>query len=327
VITLIGILWPSFATFVLAFVPIPSFVDDTWVRLAMLAMAALIPLLIGVGAVIVTEEKRRPKGGALIGAVLRGYPFTLVLAVTIVFLAALSVVRKANSLVRRWQDAHVPVIVKPGGYDRVVADLETVLDDAGLDTRREAAPSVLSIPPRLLDAVAGKALGDLVPDRLMQLKGAGIDILVYPSDIAIQGTKGRVARARASIAAKLVDSPAYLTASAESEKIEDRLTALARVDEATAMSRLAELDGEIARLPVPFEEWETVYRQRLQVERNILARDPRKEEPLHPAPEPGVTRAKRRFAILDWAIGLVSTTLLAVDIALLLARRRKPRRD
>jgi len=65
VITLIGILWPSFATFVLAFVPIPSFVDDTWVRLAMLAMAALIPLLIGVGAVIVTDEKRRPKGGRI----------------------------------------------------------------------------------------------------------------------------------------------------------------------------------------------------------------------------------------------------------------------
>src|SRR4029079_15038064 len=107
------------------------------------------------GAMWGTEEKRRPKGGALVGAVLRGYPFTLVLAITIVFLAALSLVRKASSLANRWQDAHVPVIVKPGGYDRVVADLETVLDDAGLDTRREAAPSVLSIPPRPTDPVAG----------------------------------------------------------------------------------------------------------------------------------------------------------------------------
>ena len=327
VITLLGILWPSFASIVLAFVPIPSFVDDTWVRLAMLAMAALIPLLIGVGAVVVTDEKRRPKGGGLIGAVLRGYPFTLVLAVTIVFLAALSVVRKATSLANRWQDAHVPVIVKPGGYDRVVADLETVLDDAGLDTRREAAPGVLSIPPRLLDAVAGKALGELIPDRLMQLKGAGLDILVYPSDIAIQGTKDRVARARAAIAAKLVESPAYLTASAESEEIEDRLTALAKVDEATAMSRLAELDGEIARLPVPFEEWETVYRQRLQVERNILARELRGIEPAEARALLAVTPEKGRLPIVDWAIGLVSAALLALDIGLLLARRRKPRRN
>src|SRR6185312_15454245 len=101
VVTLVGIIFPDVATFVLTFIPIPDFVDDTWIRLAMLAMAALIPLLIGICAIVVTEEKRRPRGGALVGAVLRGYPFTLVLAVTIVFLAALSVVRKANSLVRR----------------------------------------------------------------------------------------------------------------------------------------------------------------------------------------------------------------------------------
>src|SRR6185436_2083799 len=178
-----------------------------------------------------------------------------------------------------------------------------------------------------LDAVAGKALGDLVPDRLMQLKGAGLDILVYPSDIAIQGTKERVARARAAIAAKLVESPAYLTASAESEKIEDRLTALAREDEATAMSRLAELDGEIARLPVPFEEWETVYRQRLQVERNILARELRRIEPAGREDTPAPKGPSRRIQIVDWAIGLSSAALLAIDIVMLVVRGRRTRRD
>jgi hypothetical protein len=336
-VTLVGILYPNFATIVLAFVPIPAFVDDTWIRLAMLAMAALIPLLIGIGAVIVTEEARRPKGGALVGAVLRGYPFTLVLAITILFLAALSLVRKATSLARRWVDAHVPVIVKPGGYDRVVADLESVLDDAGLDTHREAAPRVLSIPPRLLDAVAGKALGALVPDRLVVLRGAGLDVLVYPSDIAIAGTKDRVARARAAIAAKLVESPAYLTTSAESEKVEDALGALLHEDRATAERRLAEIDREIARLDVPFEEWETVYRQRLQVERNLLAAATRLDEAAErpaaarpaaarPVAVPGARDGRRR-PIVDWAIGLTSAALLAIDVGLLLLRKRRPGRD
>lgn len=326
VVTLVGIVFPDVATFVLTFVPIPDFVDDTWIRLAMLAMAALIPVLIGVGAVVVTETKRRPKGGALIGAVLRGYPFTLVLAVTIVFLAGLSLVRKAASLARRWEDAHVPVIVKPGGYDRVVADLESVLDGAELDTRREAAPRVLSLPPRLLEAVAGKALGELVPDRLMVLKGAGLDVLVYPSDIAIAGTKDRVARARAAIAAKLTESPAYLTASAESEKIEDRLTALLQKDGRSAEGELAQLDHEIARLAVPFDEWETVYRQRLQVERNLLARQIDASAP----DPPGVDAAKvdggrRKWPVVDWAIGLASAALLAIDVALLMLRSRRTR--
>jgi hypothetical protein len=326
-VTLAGILVPRVATFVLAFIPIPDFVDDTWIRLAMLAMAALIPLLIGIGAVVVTDAKRRPTGRALATAVLRGYPFTFVLAVTIVFLAGLSLVRKATSLARRWQDAHVAVIVKPGGYDRVVADLETVLDGAGLDTRREAAPRVLSVPPRLLEAVAGKALGELVPDRLMVLKGENLDVLVYPSDISIAGTKDRVARARAAIAAKLTESPAYLTTSAETERIEDRLAALLGKDRATVAPRLAELDREIARLNVPFEEWETVYRQRLQVERNLLARELREGEPTGADEPPNVALARRPIPIVDWVIGLVSAALLALDVGLLVRRRRKPRRD
>jgi hypothetical protein len=326
-ITLAGIFVPKVATFVLAFIPIPAFVDDTWIRLAMLAMAALIPLLIGIGAVVVTDAKGRPTGRALATAVLRGYPFTFVLAVTIVFLAALSLVRKASSLARRWQDAHVPVIVKPGGYDRVVADLEAVLDEAGLDTRREPAPRVLSVPPRLLEAVAGKALGELVPDRLMVLKGENLDVLVYPSDISIAGTKDRLARARAAIAAKLTESPAYLTASAETERIEDRLAALLGNDRATVAPRLAELDREIARLTVPFEEWETVYRQRLQVERNLLARELGESAPGAPLANAEAAPARRRFPIIDWAIGLVSAGLLALDIGLLISRRRRTRRD
>jgi hypothetical protein len=325
-VTLGGILVPRVATFVLAFIPIPAFVDDTWIRLAMLAMAVLIPILLGIGAIVVTESGRRPKGRALVGAVFRGYPFTLVLAVTIVFLAGLSLVRKASSMARRWQDAHVPVIVKPGGYDRVVADLESVLDAAGLDTRREAAPRVLSLPPRLLDAVAGKSLGELVPDRLMVLKGAGLDVLVYPSDIAIAGTKDRVARARAAIAAKLTESPAYLTASAESERIEDRLTALLGKDRATVEPRLAELDAEIARLAVPFEEWETVYRQRLQVERNLLAREARSRGAEDAAPAAYASPPALASRLVGWVIGLLSSALLAIDIGLLLTQARRAKR-
>ena len=325
VVTLAGVVFPDVATFVLTFVPVPDFVDDTWIRLAMLAAAAAIPLLIGIGAIALTATDKRPTGGGLVGAVLRGYPFTLVLAVTIVFLAVIAGVRKIRSLIKRWEDAHVAVVVKPGGYDRVVADLEKVLDDAGLDVRREAAPSVLSIPPKLLDAVAGKALGALVPDRLMVLKGKDIDILAYPSDIAIAGSKDHVARARAAIASKLTTSPAYMTTSAEAEKIEDRIRALLREPD-TAERRLADIDRELARLAVPFDEWETVYRERLQVERDLLAGATNvpgaADIPMAAGPIP-----TKRAGVAGWAIGLTSAALLAVDIVLLLLRGRRARRD
>jgi len=325
VVTLAGIVLPDIATFALTFVPVPDFVDDTWIRIAMLAASAAIPLLIGMGAVVLTDKERRPQGGGLVSAVLRGYPFTLVLAVTIVFLGVIAGARKARSLMKRWSDAHVPVIVKPGGYDRVVADLESVLDAAGLDVRREAAPAVLSLPAHLLDAVAGKSLGGLVPDRLMVLKGEGLDILVYPSDIAISGSKDRLARARAAIASKLTTSPAYLTTTAEAERLEDSITALAGQGGREADLKLAEIDRRLERLNVPFDEWETVYRERLQVERDLLARRMATIRPAESAAPP--EGQSRRAGLAGWAIGLSSAALLAIDVLLLLARGRRTRPD
>lgn len=37
-----------------------------------------------------------------------------------------------------------------------------------------------------------------------------------------------------------------------------------------ALGRMAEIDERLALLVVPYEEWEVLYRQRLQVERDLL---------------------------------------------------------
>jgi hypothetical protein len=292
-------------------------------------MALLIPLLIGAAAVFVAEPGSRPHGPGLVGGIVRGFPFTLVLAVTIAVLAIASLVRKVRSLARRWEDAHVPVIVKPGGYDRVVADLQAVLDKAGHPVEPRPAPVILSIPPRLLDAVAGSALGGLVPDRLMLLRASALEVLVYPSDVAVSGTREAVARARAAIAAQLTASPAYLTASAESERIEDEIRAVAtaadHVDTVgfeALTARVRALDPRIDRLLVPFDEWETVYRERLQVERDLLAKrlelEPRPlAEP--PAADPSVLGRCARP--VDWLLAGASVGLLVLDVALLLEGR------
>jgi len=335
VLTIVGVAFPDIGTFMLAFVPVPDFIDEGLVRLAMFASALLIPLLIGVAAVGVAEPASRPKGVGLIGGVLRGYAFTLVLAATIVVLAMASLVRKVRSLARRWEDAHIPIVVKPRGYDAVLGDIERALDRAALDVRPGPAPGVLSIPPRLLDAVAGRALGGLVPDRLMLLRGPELEVLVYPSDIAISGTRKAVAFARAAIADQLTDSPAYLTVSAEAERIEDDLRELAkRATEADPAGygelggRFHEIDARIASLTVPFDEWETVYRERLQVERDALARvlevaTGTESGRVETATED--VEATGRSPV-TWILSGICIALLAIDVALLVWSRFWPAR-
>jgi hypothetical protein len=320
VATVLGVVFPEVGTFLLTFVPLPEFVDDNLVRLVMLGLAIVIPLAIGVAAVFIAEPGSRPSGLGLVGGIVRGFPFTLVLAVTILLLAVVSLVRKARSLAKRWEDAHVPVIVKPGGYDQVLKDLQDVLNRAGLRVRPRPAPAALSVAPRLLDAIAGRALGGLVPDRLMLLRARDLEVLVYPSDVAISGAKGAVATARAAIADELTQSPAYLTASAEAQHIEDALREIARQPEGpvVALERVRRLDEDLAGLAVPFDEWETVYRERLQVERDVLAAIER---------APLLTGAGRQDAAREpvgpvgWFVAAAGMALLAVDVVLLIERR------
>ncbi len=327
VLAIVGVLIPDVGTFLLAFVPVPDFIDENVVRLAMVGVVVVIPLLIGAAALFIADPVARPQRLNLAGGVLRGYPFTLVLAITILVLGAVSVVRKVRSLAKRWEDAHVPMIVKPNGYDTVLADLEGVLRRAGLPVEPRPAPSVVSLPPRLLDAVAGRALGALVPDKLMLLHAPDVEVLVYPSDVAISGSRGAVARARAAIAAQLTRSPAYMTASAEAQRIEDEVQALAEgsarrgaADWSALRERLADIDRRLVTLTVPFDEWETVYRERLQVERDALIRqlggiavvDEGAGELMPDAARPGS---------VEWAVAAVGLALLAADVLLLVRSR------
>jgi hypothetical protein len=83
------------------------------------------------------------------------------------------------------------------------------------------------------------------------------------------------------MASRLTTSAAHLTVTAEAQTIEDRLTTLAggsreegapapTFDE-TAAAEFASIDEALATIRVPYDEWEVLYRQRLQVERDLRA--------------------------------------------------------
>jgi hypothetical protein len=276
VVTVLGVLVPDVGAFLLAAAPVPDFVDEGWIRLAMLAAAVVLPLLIGIGGVILIAPERRPQGTDLVVQVLRGYPYAAVLAVTLVFLAVVAIARKGRSIVKRWNDAHIPIVVKPGGYERVARDLEKALDDAGLDIERSAAPRVLEVPSKLLAAVGGSGVASLVPDRLIELNSPDLEVLIYPSDIFIAGKDEPLARARAAVSSRLTFTAAWLTSSEEAQRIEDRLERISngQLPLPAAQAELAAIDRELASMVLLHDEWEVLYRMRLQVERNLLLSAP-----------------------------------------------------
>jgi hypothetical protein len=322
---LAGVLVPEVGTFLLAAVPVPSFVDKEWVRLAMLVGAIVTPLLIGAATIFIQPKAQRPQGVEAAKAALRGYPLAFILAFVLVFLAVIGIVRKVRAAAKRWADAHVPVVVRPGGYERMVADLEGALDAAGLDVDHGDAPTILALPGRLIGSIAGPGVKALVPDKLVQLTNRNLEIQLYPSDIAIAGQELLVTRARGAIASRLASTAAFLTISAEAQSIEARLEKLARSGEGgqRAAAELASIDHDLATVKIPYEEWETLYRIRLQVERDLLAGHRPGEafpggEPVTPLARPP---EREPASSLQVALATLSIGLVALDVALAIRER------
>jgi hypothetical protein len=256
-----GVLFPDVGTFLLVLVPPQDFVPEWVIRVAMLIAALIVPAVVGVLTVLLRPAAdRTPRTFA--EGVARGYPLTVLLAVLLVFLAGLALWRRATSLARGWTDAHVPIVVTAGAYEQVADDLDRAVTAAGLEVTPRTAPAVMSTPARWLATVAGRGSAGLVPDRLIQLDGKDLDILIYPMDLLISGRPQLVNRARAAMASRLTTSAAHLTISAEGQAVEDRLTRLARppADDPSARPRfddaastaLAAIDDTLATIEVPY---------------------------------------------------------------------------
>lgn len=274
-LALLGVLIPRLSAFLLTAIPIPEVVPTDWIRLAMIVIAAGLPMLVGLGSFLLVARAGRPRGMAIVPAVLRGYPIAFLLAIVLIFLAAIGSARKVRSLTKRWKDAHIGIVVRAGAYDRLVSDIERALAQAGFKVSLAGAPRVLALPARLLGVIAGHTVGGLVPARLSQLISPTLEILVYPSDITLSGTQTAVAGARAAIVRALADAPVYLTTSTEAQAIEERIKTLASDARPTrtsgAIRRVLErIDDDLAQLVLGDADWDTLYRLRLQVERDLL---------------------------------------------------------
>lgn len=335
VATVVGILVPSLGTFLVALVPLPDWVDETMVRIAMLVAALVLPALLGVVTLFIADPADRPTGGSRIGAILRGYPLTPVLAGTLVLLAGAGIVRKAKALLARRATAHVAIVVRPGRYEALVGRVEGILRDAELDVERRDGSRILTGPARLLASISGTGIRSLVPDRLAVLAGPEVELEVYPSDLAISGRAQALARARAAIVRDLRSEDCWLTTRRDAQEIEDRLAALHDPPRPVDAPALAEIDRRLATESIDDEEWDVLYRRRLQVvadatgtnlDAAATGTDPggRDAEPGRRLGE-GLGGNRPRLS-LGTILGAATAGLVLVDILLLAIRHPRSRR-
>jgi hypothetical protein len=264
-IVLAGIAFPSFATFMLGFFTVPDLVSP-WVRLAMLVLAVILPLANGALSARLPDEGKRPRGRALATTILRGYPNSLALFVVLVWMMVVAPLGQIRATFKRWEAAHVPIAVKPRGYDTVVRDLAGALDRAGIQVTRKRAHWAYELPGKVLAVLGGETVRALVPAELAELVGDGFEMTLHPMDLSLLGRKRTLSHARAAIVRELTYTEAYQTWSKEAEALEDRLIKAERGED-----DLDAIGTELSELDFDFEEWEILYRLLLQVRLRVSA--------------------------------------------------------
>jgi len=264
-IVLAGIAFPSLATFLLGFFTVPDWLHS-WVRLVMLVLAVVLPLVNGALSARLPEEDMRPKGRALATTILRGYPNSLALFLVLAWMMVVAPLGQIRALLRRWEAAHVPIAVKPGGYDTVVEDLAGALDRAGIQVTPRRAHWAYELPGKVLAVLGGESVRALVPVQLTELVGDGFEMTLHPMDLSLLGRSKTLSRARGAIVRELTFTDAYQTWSKEAQALEDRLMKAARGE-----ADLDAVGAELSEREFDFEEWEILYRLLLQVRLRVSA--------------------------------------------------------
>jgi hypothetical protein len=270
----IGIAWPSFATFLLAFVTIPPWVRPGWIRLAMLAAAIVTPLLVGALCLLALDPAQRPQRlAARARAVLKGYPVTVGLALTLVLLLLFVPLLKARAATKRWTTTHVPVLVEPKSYAQVLRDLQRALAAGGWHTRQVPASWLLRLPMRLFAVLGGRSV-PLVAEQLTTLRSSGLEATLHPSDLILSGPEHDVMRARARVAVDMAFSALYMTWTKEGRQLEDALRRSWMGVDADGThrhgpGRTRGIERDLHGVEVPYEEWEVLFRKVLLLDRRL----------------------------------------------------------
>jgi hypothetical protein len=230
----------------------------------------VVPLGVGAAAYLAPADGKRAGGIRGVIEVARGYVLTPVIAGLLVSLAGVGIVRKARSARHGWSDAHIPIVVPPDGYDDTVMLHDALTDGDALQVEAACASSAASLGP--------STAGPNVRHLPRSAHGAsGTDVRSGRSV-----GRGRLRDGRAADAdpgddpAALARADAHLTTSRVPEAGGPSEGLIKEVADGRPLAyepaAIAGIDRSLLTLEVPDEEWDVLYRLRLQAERDLLRR-------------------------------------------------------
>lgn len=205
------------------------------------------------------------------------YPASAMLGLSVLQMVAFTPVL----LFQRWRQkrkmVQVPLVMREGtDDDDLVTAVRGALAGIGIkDVAIGEANGPKSWPLRTVGFAARHLLGAVVRGEPMRLRADGLEILAYATNVSIQGPSEEAYRVRAALERELAFRDAYLTWNEEAQGFEDDLQRLHDSANGDVEGLRAQLDAVQERIDVAslnMEDWNVLYRLRLQVEQYAARR-------------------------------------------------------
>ena len=258
-----GIAFPRVATFVLALVPLPRRTPAILLRILWAVLALLVP--IAVGFILQRREGLWRWGARQLAA---GFPLSAGLSAAFLLAFFALPFQKLAAAMRGESEEHVTLIAEDAQLEEVAGTLRHALDQEGFAMEPRPAPWLARTIASILAATA-RIVGKTT-SAPRHYRGPDLALTLFPHGATIRGLPRATARAHAVIAGTATRTPALQTTDPEAQKLERKIKEVwAKAEHRRSQAASDRLYGELARslslLNCPFEDWETVYRECLQL--------------------------------------------------------------
>jgi len=241
-------------------------------HLAGLALAIVLapPVVAGVAQLAGFGEGRSPL--RWLQRIPASYPATASLGLSVLQMLFITPVITLARLRQGRTLLQVPLLLRHGSSQEKLSDAVAhalhTLDVQTVERSRIEGP--IGWPLRTVGFAARHLLGAFVRGEPVRLRADGLELYAYATNVAVLGREGAAHRARAAIERELALGEAYLTWSEQSQALEDELMRIHESDPDDLRMLIGELDRLQERIdsaPITSDEWNVLYRLRLQMER------------------------------------------------------------
>lgn len=297
----VGVAFPKLSLFLVAAVPLVGRVPSLWLRILWIALAVLVPVIVGSAVAARSPHDRLPEPGWK--KLLRGFPITLALACAFFLMMVIAPAQRIRLAVKGWQAARIPTLSpRPMGRE-IVQAMAAALASHGVRLQPAAPPWTATAPSKVLRKLGGRPFASMAGEVLLS-RNERLEVIHSGNELQLRGSKAELAQAHALAAEVLAPREALQTFDPPAQELEKQIKRVWSVlrENPHAHARTAALTGrkdeiarELYRTPLEYDDWQVVYRELLQLDRALRGRpalldaaQPKEEgmDPRIPAPQP-----------------------------------------